>query len=276
MDLWLINGEPDGELSPDDRGLNYGDGLFETIALRGGACRFIDDHLQRLANGCQRLHMPEPDMAIIRREIDQLIAGQRDGVVKVVMTRGAGERGYAPPTDCKVTRLVGFAAAEPTACPVNGVQLTWCKTPVSLNPLLAGLKTLNRLDSVLARAELTNKKYSEGLMLDVAGRVVCGTMSNLFVWKDGMLLTPGLSEAGVNGIMRTKILSIARGAGIQTEVRNIYPDDLDEAEGLFVTNALIGLWPVKALDDRLYDPAAGCIPQLMQQLAQLGVRECAS
>jgi 4-amino-4-deoxychorismate lyase len=275
MDGWLINGEPGSTLSANDRGLHYGDGLFETIAVRNGTCRFLDSHLERLATGCRRLSIPSPDATLVTREIAELTHGVADGAVKIIVTRGAGKRGYAPPENPQPVRLIGFAAAEPQEYPGAGVRLCYCATRIGINPALAGMKTLNRLEQVLARQELTGTDFAEGLMCNVHDQVVCGTMSNLFAITAAGLVTPDLTEAGVNGIMRAQVMSVAESAGIATQVRAVTAAELAQADGIFISNSLLGIWPVAELADTRYDPAAGCMQIIRQGLAERGVGECA-
>jgi 4-amino-4-deoxychorismate lyase len=275
VDKWLVNGEPASGLPLDDRGLQYGDGLFETIAVRDGNARLLDRHLERLGNGCRRLGIPAPDMEQLIQETESLLANAGSGTLKIIVTRGAGRRGYAPPPDATPTRIIGFSSARPE----NGekplrAELTYCTTRLGRNSALAGLKSLNRLEQVLARAELRDVpgSFVEGLMLNDRGDVVCGTMTNVFLVKDGKLVTPLLDEAGVAGVMRETVMEIAREAGIPVSERRMNDSDLGTADGIFLTNALIGILPVAHLDG-MPVPQAMLVTDLCAQLAaQFDVR----
>lgn len=278
MDSWLINGEMGAAIRPDDRGFAYGDGLFETIALRSGAPRFLDRHLARLGEGCRRLGIPQPADQKCADEIRELIAGHQHGTIKLIVTRGTGPRGYRPPRprgNVSATRVVTLAATEPPrpAGRSSGIQVIYCRTPLGCNPMLAGLKTLNRLENVLAQDEWEDPAIAEGLMLDTEGRVVCGTMTNLFLVHDGRLLTPGLARCGIRGVMRSLVLETARGLGLEFSESNIAPQDVGGADELFMTNALIGIWPVSGYADRRYNigPVTRAIAAA---LGSRGVAEC--
>jgi 4-amino-4-deoxychorismate lyase len=243
----LVNGREADTISLQDRGLHYGDGLFETIAIRRGRPRLFDLHLARLAEGCARLALPMPDESLLAGEISA-VTEAREQVVKLVLTRGAAGRGYRPPEYPEPTRIVA-AYAAPRAGP-GGARVRTCRTRLGWSPALAGLKHLGRLEQVLARSEWRGDGTDEGLMLDPEGHVVCGTQTNLFLLREGELLTPLIDRAGVDGVMRRAVLRWARGQCIVAREARLRADDLHGAEEVFLTNALIGAWPVVELDGR--------------------------
>jgi 4-amino-4-deoxychorismate lyase len=271
---WLVDGVPGRLLQPDDRGLQYGDGLFETIAIRNGTARFLDRHLARLHEGCLRLGLPAPDGALLADEIGGILEGAVQGTVKVILTRGTSTRGYRPPAECTSTRLIGFWPEwVPEVVPDQGVVVRMCRTPASLNAVTAGLKTLNRLENVLARAEWRDQSVAEGLMCDAEQRVVGGTMSNLFVVRGGRLTTPTLTHSGVRGVMRGVIIEEARRAGFVVDEDEIAAADLIKADEMFLSNSLIGIWPVSQFAGRLLEP--GLVTRMVAALlGDLGVSEC--
>ena len=272
----LVNGRAVRAIDAADRGLQYGDGVFETMALRGGTLRFWDRHVERLARGCERLQIPPVPASILEAEIARLTAGAEDAIVKLVVTRGGGARGYRPERPGAPTRVLFLHPnrAWPAAHYARGVRLRLCATRLGCNPLLAGIKHLNRLEQVMARLEHADADAEEGLMLDEAGRVIAGTMTNLFLVADGRLLTPALDRCGVAGVMRAAVLETAAAAGVETAVGDVDGARLAAADELFVTNALIGLWPVRACAGRKLgrNPVTRA---LMRGLAARGVRECA-
>jgi 4-amino-4-deoxychorismate lyase len=230
-----------------DRAFQYGDGLFETMRLKNGAVRFLSAHLERLRNGCERLRIPPPQTSELSAEIAQVAAGTDEGVVKVIVSRGRGGRGYRPPTPPTSTRVV---ALHPLPAPDSGpIALRWCDTRVARQPLLAGLKHLNRLEQVLAQAEWSDEAIQEGLTLDTEGELIGGTSSNVFVVRDGALLTPDLRFCGVRGVMRAQVMACARKLGIAVSEEPLWPEDLHSAQEVFVTNAVRGLRPVASLGD---------------------------
>jgi 4-amino-4-deoxychorismate lyase len=274
---WLVNGQRHGMVTPEDRGLAYGDGLFETIALRAGDFRFLDYHFERLALGCRRLGLPSPDGQLLREELHTAAAGAVHGTAKVVITRGSGPRGYAPPPAPVPTRIVGVtpaSAGPPGGAWHRGIRVRFCATVLGENPALAGLKTLNRLEQVLARAEWDLPAVAEGLMMTAGGEVICGTSSNLFLVSGGNLLTPVLDRSGVSGVMRRVVMEAADEAGLAVREARLGRVDVDAAEELFMTNSLRGIAPVIALEQRQLRIGA-TTRKLMLALAARGVSECA-
>lgn len=254
MDRWLINGEPGDRLAVTDRGFHYGDGLFETMAIRHGAPRFLQRHLKRLNEGCRRLFLPIPDENQVLTEIVAILGGARSGTVKLIITRGSGPRGYRLPKDTTISRILGFSAQEPDSRSHDtcGMKVMMCRTPAGINPLLAGLKTLNRLENVLACAEWQKEAVNEGLMFDPDHHLVGGTMSNVFMVRQGSLHTPALRRNGVHGVMRAVIIDLALDLGVPVIERDISRSEVCQADELFLTNALIGLRPVTVLDGHHY------------------------
>lgn len=273
MDKWLVNGAESDTVTLDDRGLAYGDGLFETIACRGGRLRFLDEHIQRLTAGCNRLGIRGVDYESLRVQISDLARDQQHATVKIIVTSGSGRRGYRRSTDAAPTVIAGIAASAPLAAS-DAKKLRYCETLISRNPLLAGLKTLNRIEQVLARSEWFSPDIAEGLMLDEKGNVICGTMSNLFYVAGGALLTPRLEDCGVDGIMRGKVIDVARQAGIRVTVCDTKKTALESANEVFITNALIGVWPVAELAGLRYS-ATTVTDVIKRALFAIGVDECA-
>jgi len=267
----LINGEPRETLSASDRGLRYGDGLFETLAVSAGRPCLWRRHLERLTRGCVRLAIPCPDPDLLRREAARVLKDRQTGVLRILVTRGPGEGGYGPPEQPAVTRILE-AGDQPRRGPAwtgEGLAVRLCRTPLGNNPALAGIKHLNRLEQVLARAEWTDQDYAEGLMLDVQGRVVAGTSSNLVVRRGDRLLTPRLHRCGVAGVVRGLLLELAREAGTPVEEVDLEPADLGSADALYLSNSLIGMRPVVRLEHRHYDPAAWPHPLVAATMARV-------
>jgi 4-amino-4-deoxychorismate lyase len=270
-DLVLINGQPaggdGGGVSILDRGLHYGDGLFETIACRGGRARFLSLHLERLVSGCQRLQIQVGDPAVIRREIEQAIAGTEAALLKIIVTRGeARARGYGLSGNESPNRILlryGWPAESPAAQTL-GVTVRLARLRLGENPALAGIKHLNRLEQVLARAEAPPDEATELLLLNTSGHLVCGTMSNVFLVQGGRIKTPRLDSCGVAGVMRRVVLLTAKNAGLIAEEGEVRPAELEGAEEVFLTNARVGIWPVYKIGDRALIP--GAITRRLQTL----------
>lgn len=247
MPNW-VDGHPAESLSIRDRGLAYGDGLFETIAVRAGRPPLLEYHMARLAEGCRRLGIPL-DLQVMRTELLAFSAGLGEGVAKLIVTRGEGLRGYAPPPVALPRRILqsGPFPTYPDANAEEGVKLFPCKTRLSEQPLLAGLKHLNRLEQVLARAEWQGADFAEGLMQDHSGRVIEGVFSNLFMVRGGALITADLSRCGVAGVMRAALLDRATADGVKSEVRDVSLEEFLQADEVFLCNSLLGVWPVRSV-----------------------------
>ncbi len=245
MNVW-INGREARRVDHRDRGLQYGDGLFETMRVRCRAVRLLEYHLERLQGGCRRLRIDPPELRLLRREIQAAAASTEAGILKLIVTRGVGTRGYRPTGTERSTRILSLQpaarASEQTAH--EPARLRICRTRLGLNPSLAGLKTLNRLESVIARMEWTDPRVWEGLMRDADGHIVCGTMSNLFLSTGSKLTTPLLDRCGVAGVMRRWILEQSGRLKLEVEVRRVHMADLAQADEVFMSNAVAGVVPV--------------------------------
>ena len=250
----LVNGHAQDHIAVADRGLHYGDGLFETIAVNGGEPRLWERHWRRLSTGCQRLGIAQPDPEILWEETRRVCTGIDQGVFKIILTRGAGGRGYRPPQTGQATRIMATYPwpAYPEVNWQQGVAVRVCTTRLGRNPALAGTKHLNRLEQVLARSEWHDPHIAEGLMLDDHGHVIAGTMSNLFIVTAQGLRTPVLAACGVAGVMRSVIFDLAAELNIAWEEAPLRLEDLHRADEVFLTNALIGIWPVRRIEQRDY------------------------
>ena len=253
-ELVLVNGESVARcVSALDRGLHFGDGLFETIACRKGQARFLSLHLERLAQGCQRLQINLVAVDALRREIQAVAATSDASLIKLIVTRGdAVARGYGWSGKETATRvLLKYPwPAESAAAASEGVRVRTATLRLGENPALGGMKHLNRLEQVLARSEVPLEYAEELLLLSSSGQLVSGTMSNVFIVQDGSLQTPRVDRCGVAGVMRRVVLREAAKAGIATKECALSADDLARATELFVANARIGIWPVRSVDAR--------------------------
>ncbi len=252
--MFLLNGKEADSIGLEDRGLMYGDGLFETIAVRNRQFEFWHRHIQRLLDGCRRLNIPLPDPEVLLIEARSLVENCTNAVVKIVITRGSGGRGYRPPEQSHPNRfLTAYDWPDyPPERQTQGIVATYCRNTIGINRMLAGIKHLSRLEHVMARSEWHDEAIIEGLMLDSTGHVIEGTMSNFFFVKQGQLCTPDLSTCGVAGIMRDVIQLRAQRLQIPVKVGRFITADIDIADELFFTNSLIGIWPVRQLEHKCY------------------------
>jgi 4-amino-4-deoxychorismate lyase len=255
LPLISVNGILDAAISPLDRGFAYGDGVFETCRYRHGSIPLWDCHYERLLHSAGRLNIPF-DEALLAQYLDSMLAclrgdGVAQAVVKITLTRGVGGRGYRLPHQVSPTYCIGVFPGKQlqTEEYCNGVSVRVCDLRLSQAPALAGMKHLNRLEHILARAEWQDE-FAEGLLLDTQDRVIEATVSNLFVVKRNQLFTPDLSTAGVAGVMRKTIIEkLAPAIGLDCRIINMDLDFLRTAEEIFLSNSVYGIWPVNTMSD---------------------------
>ena len=252
----LVNGERTDCPPAHGRAFAYGDGLFETVAVRDGRPLLWQWHMQRLLRGCRKLGMDPPDIGLLEKETQSLLDAAAAQVIKIIISRGPGigpgAAGYRPPINTRPTRVVmrrdwpdrrGAYAAQ-------GVRVRLCETRLAAQPILAGIKHLNRLEQVLARAEWDDDTVQEGLMRDRNDHIIEGTMSNVFIVRAGGLATPALDRCGVAGVQRRHVMAIAADLGLAVDSRVIPLAAALECEEMFLTNSLIGVWPVREFAGR--------------------------
>jgi 4-amino-4-deoxychorismate lyase len=248
----LVDGRPGTAVSARDRGLNYGDGLFETMRLHQGRVWLLQRHLARLRHGCGRLALPYPGDSAIEQDLAQLLAsGQEEGIVRIVLTRGDAGRGYAPPPGAAGRRIVALHPLPPPGPAAMTVGI--CKTPLGFSTALGGLKHLGRLEQVLAAAEVAAAGWDEGLMLNDAGLVVEATRHNLFFMRDGQLLTPPVAGCGVAGVMRALILETLAQHNMPGGEAPLRYDELHEIDDMFLCNAVAGVQTIKQVEGHDFD-----------------------
>ena len=237
-----------------DRGLALGDGIFRTLRVRSGQPLNWRWHAARLSADCEKLRLPAPDEETLRSEIARVAPG--DAVVKVTVTRGEAGRGYAVPTAVRTTRIVSAHAVPdyPADWAREGVRVRRCHLVLAQQPRLAGVKTLNRLENVLARSEWDDASIAEGLIADAEGRIIEGTMTNVFIAAAGRVFTPDLARCGVVGAQRERVRELLRAERVHCEERDLRWTDVLAAQEIFLTNSVIGLWPVRQVDERAYVP----------------------
>ena len=245
----LVNGKRQTSIALDSRGLAYGDGLFETIRLHNHRPVLWDLHLERLRHGCDVLGLADCEQLLL----NDLITLQPDfpssGVLKIILSRSAGGRGYRGTVDEPAERIITLHPLPPDQGEFDGIHIFISPVRLALQPLLAGLKHLNRLEQVMASKHWPSTDCHETLMLDQLGRLVEGSRSNLFLSLDGTLVTPSLEDSGVKGVLRESLLR----AWPQTECRELSMSDLLAAEELFFCNSVVGVWPVSQLSADMSD-----------------------
>jgi len=248
-----VNGLRSEQISVYDRAFQYGDGLFETFAVTDGKPALLDLHLQRLRTGLSRLGFPEFPIQPLVDDIKDKSKRFDSAVLKLVITRGESHRGYLPSITTKVNILLAFSENHNGMTIGPAVSLCFCDTRLGINPLLAGIKHLNRLEQVLANKECLDRGYEDGLVSDIDGNIIEATSANLFLWKQTRLITPDLQRCGINGVARQLIIQIADKIGIPMEIQAITKSDCENADALFLSNSLKGITPVKSLEKTSFD-----------------------
>lgn len=259
--LTFINGEHTDTLPVTDRAIQYGDGLFETFRWDGQHLLMLEAHLRRLQTGCQRLHI-DLDVEYLVTQIDAFQnaihqAWSGPAVVKLIVSRGSGGRGYTPPepVEPRVILQLHPLPDDLSRLSQEGISAIQSTVPVTVNPALAGLKHLNRLDSVLASQELASVcreqscavTPSEALLCNSRGEFIEGSRSNLFMVLTNKLVTPTLDNCGVAGVIRDQLLASADRLGVECISTSITKEALGKASEVFICNSVIGIQPIHTL-----------------------------
>ena len=261
-----INGCPASAVPINDRGLAYGDGVFETIRVNETPVLF-SQHMSRLIRGLGVLGIPI-DRTVLESEISCYLQHRRQGILKIIVTRGAGGRGYASLPNPEPNRILSWHPLPeyPSSYFSKGVSVYSCKTVIGQNPVLAGIKHLNRLEQVLARNEWGQGDYQEGIVCDLQGNAIEAVFSNLWVVKEGELMTPRLDMSGVAGVMREWLLYELPKHGLKVKEVSIPSSELLSMDEVFLSNSVYGIWPVKQYNGVSWSP--GVVTTLCQTLVQ--------
>ncbi len=250
----LVNGEATDCIPADDRGFSYGDGVFRTLAMRSGRVTLWGRHYAKLAGDCNAIDLAAPADALLRDDMHKVAGHMPDCALRITVTRGSGGRGYALPPSAVPRRVVAASPLPqyPPELAIQGVQSRYCLQRLALQPRLAGIKHLNRLENVLARAEWSDPAIAEGLLRDADGNIIEGTRCNLFLVEGGTLVTPDLSRCGVAGVTRDIVIGQAAIAGMPCRIENVTCERLENADEVMLVNSLIGVWPVAGLAGRTW------------------------
>ncbi len=249
----LVDGVPGNLISIRDRGLLYGDGVFRTLRIVNGQPECWPLHFAKLQHDCEALGISCPSYDVLTHELSGLLKDHAQAVCKIIVTRGQAVRGYAPQPGAS-----HIWDASPLPLPQdNAAKLILCKLRLSHQPRLAGIKHLNRLENVLAAAECIDA--DEGLLQDVAGHVIEGVRSNVFLIRQGRLITPDLSLCGVAGVQRDRVISAAAALGVPVEIRRVELDEVSLADEVFLSNSVFGIRPVACFEQRSWTDFSGAL-----------------
>lgn len=242
----FVNGVETQQIAAQDRGFLYGQTVFETAVVEQGKLLLASQHIQRLTKGCQQLQIA-CDFTALNDEINRIISDVERAVLRITVSMGQGGRGYLnPPSDqSTASRVLSLHTypEHPKENTTRGITLGIADIRLGHQPALAGIKHGNRLEQIIARSQW-QEGWSEALLLDHLDNVIEATQSNVFAVHGKTLSTPDLSNAGVAGVMRDFVLSQAKALGFSAEIVPLSSHDIGEADTVFVTNSVIGLWPV--------------------------------
>lgn len=279
MSYWSHNGESARHVSIDDRAFQYGDGLFETIAIREGQPRLWRYHMDRLARGCECLRIAMPNSQILRNWLDNAVKDSDQVAAccaaKIIISCGVSSRGYARQQPTVAETFIGVFPTMPVAAGRyrDGVDAMLCDTRLAPFSVTAGLKTLNRLEQVIARSECLAAGTFEGLTLDADGRLICGTMSNVFIVSNESIITPSLDHCGVEGVMRRHAIETLGNNAVNVEIRDVSEAELWDSDEVFLTNSQFGVLPVRHCEEKAW-PHHEVTRNVMAMLANSGIPEC--
>ncbi len=250
--MTLVDGLPANAVPADDRGFTYGDGVFRTLAMRNGRAQWWPQQYAKLAADCGALNITVPAESDLSRDLQTIALQLPDCALRITVTRGSGGRGYAMPGNPQTRRVVSANPLPeyPLHWPEQGASVRVCGLRLAAQPRLAGIKHLNRLENVLARAEWNDPAIAEGLLLDEAGDVIEATRCNVFIVEDGALVTPDLSRCGVAGVTRDLVIAAASRNGLRCHIEAISRQRLEAATEVLLVNSLIRVWPVAVLEQR--------------------------
>lgn len=243
MKFCLVNGIQQNQIEIENRGLAYGDGLFTTAKIIDGKIQYLSSHVQRLLVGCKKLALLVPDEAELTEKLIQAAKQYNLAVLKVIITASSGGRGYARSIQPKndVIIMVHDYPEHYDELAIEGITLGDSKQKIGINPMLSGLKHLNRLEQVLLRQELTNTQEDDLVVTNINNEVIEATSANLFFWLNGTLCTPDVTNSGVNGLMRQTVLQLYP----DTHVKKVSLAELASAPAMFICNCVMGIMPVK-------------------------------
>jgi 4-amino-4-deoxychorismate lyase len=255
---YCVNGKLVNGIAPTNRGFAYGDGVFRTMRLLNGELQDWPQHYQTLVADCSKIQIVCPSAELLMQEFKYFMSSATEeetqfGIIKIMITRGEGARGYAPPAICEPTRVFVQSALPvyPPEIYSNGVALYTCQTRLAKQPLLAGIKHLNRLENVLARAELKDPRFFDGVLRDYDDHVIEAVSGNLFVYKNGLVMTPILEQAGVAGVMRQKIIDWYKTLGQPVVTATLTMENLLDADAVVIANSVYGVLQVLQIDEHV-------------------------
>jgi len=246
--------EAEAKISPADRGLLLGDGIFETMRAYGGRIFRLEAHLDRLTSGAKYLQIPiDVSSAALSQALTATLKAnqlsQSDATLRLTLTRGASSRGLGLPSNPKPTMLISAAPLHKTHFPPAKALITSIRR--NQQSPLAKIKSLNFLDNILARQEATSQGFDEALLLNTEGQLAEASAANLFVFINDSVLTPPIHDGALPGVTRAVIFEIAKLLAIPIKESSLVRDDFAQADEAFLTNSIIEIQPLIQVDQQI-------------------------
>lgn len=266
--IMIVNGRQQQHIEIADRAFQYGDGCFTTMAFRNGHLEFFDAHIERLKLACNTLYLNFDKWSELTSCIFNSLKSTSDCVVKVMITRGEGGRGYSPEGAVSPNYIITLHTipAHYTLWHTKGIKLTISPITLASQPLLAGIKHLNRLEQVLVKQALIQTGYDDAIVCDIQQQIIETSVANLFWYKDNVWYTADLSTSGVEGVMRNHVLEVMQQKGIECQVVKQDVSVLFSAQELFVCNSLMMVVPVLSLFNPINQRTKNYVVEQTKQL----------
>lgn len=257
MKYCLVNGIQQNHIDIESRGFAYGDGLFTTAKILNGEVQYLKQHIERLVIGCNKLGINAPESSALTLQLKAVAKNYSLAVLKVVISASSGGRGYARSLNNSHDEIIMVydypAHYDNQAC--AGISLGVSDQRIGVNPMLSGLKHLNRLEQVLLRQELSASNVDDLLVMNINNEVIEATSANLFYFMNDQLYTPDVKYSGVNGIMRQTLLKHYP----ETIVKTTSLNEISKAQAMFICNCVMGIMPIANFN--------GCDLPIMQPVA---------
>lgn len=245
----IVNGEDTDKIALADRGLQYGDGSFTTMAVHGGKIAWYKRHISRLITANKKLHISFTELERLESVLSSEATRIQTGIIKVIITRGTGGRGYATQNSGPATFIVTTHSIPPhyPQWKTHGIDMGLSPITLAQQPLLAGIKHLNRLEQVFIKQQLDASDFTEVIVCDTDGFIVEASMANLFWRRGNVWYTPDLSKSGIDGVMRNVVMDYLNARQIELHIVKESPEQLSDVDELIMCNSVMGLIPVNSL-----------------------------
>lgn len=226
----------------------YGDGLFETMVFRAGHLCWWSHHWLRLQTGLKRLGYPVLDEQRVWQSLTPVLTTlTQDSLIRLTVTR-MGQRGYRAETDAEMLIEVQASPLPAQVWHGQGIKARWCKTTWAQQPLLAGIKHMNRLEQVLARSEWSDSTIAEGLVCDTQGQVISGSMSAILLRFGKTVLAADITQTGIDSVARRVVMEALPQLGYEPMVQALSKKDVMMSDEVLVMNVVQGVGSIAELD----------------------------